>query len=62
VSHGLHTFRESDLIRVFKAAKKAGVRVRVEIEPGNKLVATMLSKEEQEAADRKNTWDEVLEK
>ena len=54
--------RESDLIRVFKAAKKAAVRVRVEIEPGNKLVATMLSKEEQEAADRNNTWDEVLEK
>jgi hypothetical protein len=61
VSHGPHTFRESDLVRALKAAKKAGVRVRVEIEPGNKLAVTMLSKEEQEAADRnhKNTWDDV---
>jgi hypothetical protein len=54
---GRATFRESDLARAFKAAKKAGVKVRVDIKPGNELAVTMLDEQEVAEATRENTWD-----
>jgi hypothetical protein len=45
MGHGPCTFREADLARALKAAKKAGVRVRVEIESGNKLAVTMIGEQ-----------------
>jgi hypothetical protein len=56
---GPATFRESDLARAFKAARKAGVKIRVDIRPGNELAVTMLDEDEAKAASRPNTWDDV---
>jgi hypothetical protein len=59
VSTGPATFRESDLTRALKAAKKAGVRVRVDIEPG-KMRVTMIDEDEAKQAATSNEWDDVL--
>jgi hypothetical protein len=63
MGHGPCTFREADLARALKAAKKAGVRVRVEIESGNKLAVTMLGEETPEnKANEGNELEQWIEK
>jgi hypothetical protein len=59
MSRGPVTFKELDLTRALKAAKKAGVRVRVDIVPG-KLTVTTLN--DNEPADGEpNPWDDLYE-
>lgn len=43
MSKGPHLFRQTDLTRALRAAQRAGVPVRVEIEP-NKLVVIPVEK------------------
>ena len=63
MGHGPCTFREADLARALKAAKKAGVRVRVEIESGNKLAVTMLGEETPENKENEgNELEQWIEK
>ena len=59
MGHGSCTFKEADLRKALTAARKAGVLVRVEIEPGKKLAVTMIG--EQPAEDEANEWDEWYE-
>jgi hypothetical protein len=40
------TFRQSDLTRALKAARAAGVKVRIEIEPGGKLIVVSMDESE----------------
>jgi hypothetical protein len=56
MSSGQWPFKPTQLERVFKAAKKAGVAVRVEIEPG-KIVATTLRDGETANGTDNNPWD-----
>jgi hypothetical protein len=58
VSAGPATFKETDVGRVLKAAKKAGVRVRIDIEKGH-LRVTMIADDEPDST-TDNPWDEVL--
>lgn len=53
------TFRQSDITRVLKAARAAGVDIRVEIEPSGKIVIIPM-KDAATNADSFNEWDEVL--
>jgi hypothetical protein len=61
MGHGPCTFREADLVRALKAARKAGVRVRVEIESANKLAVTMLGEETPETNEG-NELEQWIEK
>jgi hypothetical protein len=58
MGNGPCTFREADLAKALKAAKKAGVRVRIEIESGNKLAVTMLPIAQGVSKEEPNPWDE----
>jgi hypothetical protein len=60
VSHGPHTFKETDVARLLKAARKAHVKIRIDIENGH-LSVTMIDEGDPDAA-IVNPWDEVLEK
>jgi hypothetical protein len=51
-------YTESDVRRVFSAAKKAGVNVRVEIATDGKIVVFTAPSSE---ATESNPWDKVLE-
>jgi hypothetical protein len=59
MSTGPGNFRQADLARALKAAKQAKVKVRVEIEPGNKIKVTMLDDKDAEPA-AGNEWHERL--
>jgi hypothetical protein len=48
--------RERDLERIFRAAKKADVSVRVEVEPAGKVV--IIPMRPGAASDAPNPWDE----
>jgi hypothetical protein len=50
-------FTQADLERVFRAAKKADVRTRIEIEPTGKIVIMSESAETPQRP-RSNPWDE----
>jgi hypothetical protein len=50
-------FTQADLERVFRAAKKADVRARIEIEPTGKIVI-MSESPDALPAHRANPWDE----
>lgn len=49
MSRGRAKFRESDVWRIFKAARRAGVHVRLEIRD-DEIVATTIGDEEAKAA------------
>ena len=51
-------FKQTDMTRALKAAKKAGVRVKVEIEPG-KLAVTMIGDANVEASEPLTADDEL---
>ena len=51
-------YTEADVTRVLKAAAKAGVNVRVEIEADGKIVVT--TGQASEALNGLNPWDGVL--
>ncbi len=55
---GVCTFKEADITRALKAAKKAGVDVRVEIDLDRKRI-TITPVKPGDASDR-NEWDEEL--
>ena len=57
MSRRLSSFRESDLRRALRAAKAAGVKVRVEIEP-NKLTLVPMNDE----ADNKERGNDDVER
>lgn len=48
--------RQADLERIFKAAKAADVRVRVEVEPAGKVVILPLRDGESPIADESDRW------
>lgn len=52
-------FRQSDLERIFKAAKKADVRVLAKIKPTGEIEARMLTDGEEAANDRPNALDRL---
>jgi hypothetical protein len=54
-------FTESDIRRCLAAAKKAGVRVSVEIATDGKITITEPSEKKGEAGNTSNPWDKVLE-
>jgi hypothetical protein len=62
MSRGPRAFRRSDLIRALKAAKAAGVNVRVEI-MGGKMVLETVGHCDGEAAMQgsPNPWDKAIE-
>ena len=56
MGHGRYTFKETDLVRALKAAKKAGVDVeRAEIGKDGKI--TLVLNRDGKAGER-NEWDE----
>ena len=59
MSRGPSLFRQRDVTRAFKAARAAGVDVRLEIEPG-KMTIIAVSGGRKDAPNI-NEWDEVLD-
>jgi hypothetical protein len=57
---GACTFRETDVARAIRAAKKAGVDVRVEIDLERKRMTLTPVKAGEATAKTTNEWDEVL--
>jgi len=53
-------FKEADLRRAFKAARAAGVRVKIKIKDG-KMTVVMGSNSATESEKNKNEWDEVFD-
>lgn len=53
-------FTQIDIERIFKAARKADVRVRATIRPTGEIEAQMLTAAEEAANDRANPLDRVL--
>jgi len=67
MGHGKAKFTESDAGRIFKAARKAGVDVKVEFRPDGTIVATTgktaliaTAHDNNESKTNSNPWDEVL--
>jgi hypothetical protein len=60
MGHGRCTFREVDLTRALRAAKKAGARVaRAEIARDGKIVLVLNKDGEARCRVERNEWDEV---
>jgi hypothetical protein len=59
MAKGQLTFKETDITRAFRAAKKAGVVVQIKVDLEHKVMTIMPVKPY--AADKiDNPWDEVL--
>jgi hypothetical protein len=59
MGHGSCTFKEVDLIRAFKAAKKAGVDVaRAEVARDGKIILVLNRDGEAQPNSQRNEWDE----
>lgn len=60
MSRGRATFREADITRLLRAARKAGVDVKVKIErDGTMIVMTAMARSEsQTKQEPTNEWDE----
>lgn len=56
MGHGPCAFKETDVTRLLRAAKKAGVPVRIEIEAG-KITLTTVSPAAEEKTTDENPWD-----
>jgi hypothetical protein len=53
-------WRESEVSRVFRAAAKAGVQVRVDIRPDGTLSATPVLAPEPAEKEAANEWDKMI--
>jgi hypothetical protein len=62
MASGLTAFKETDLSRVFRSARKVGIKVRVDIKRGNEFQVTMIDddKEANQTAPAANEWHEKL--
>lgn len=62
MSRGPHSFKQTDLARLFRAAKKAGLPVeRYEIDPKTGRIIVVIKDEAASANDgERNEWDEEL--
>ncbi len=59
MGHGSCTFKEVDLIRALKAAKKAGVHVaRAEVAKDGKITLVLNRDGEARSNSERNEWDE----
>jgi hypothetical protein len=59
MSRGRAKFTEADVGRVLKAAAKAGVEVRLEIQPNGTMVVTSRRSGEPIEASAGNEWDDA---
>ena len=60
VGHGRCTFREVDLTRALRAAKKAGADVaRAEVARDGKIVLVLKKSGEAPPLSERNEWDEI---
>lgn len=60
MGHGPSTFREVDLVRALKAAKKAGADVaRAEVAKDGKIVLILTNDREKSPERGRNEWDEI---
>ena len=60
MGHGRCTFREIDLIRALRAAKKAGADVaRAEVSRDGKIVLVLKNDVEARSINERNEWDEI---
>jgi hypothetical protein len=60
MSRGAYTFKQTDVIRVLKAAKMAGIEVaRVEIDRDGKISVVTGKSQEQAQAGTDNEWDDL---
>jgi hypothetical protein len=63
MGHGRGTFRETDLTRALKGARKAGENVaRAEIGRDGKIVLVLKKDGEPSSRDERNEWDEINDK
>jgi hypothetical protein len=61
VGHGSCTFKEVDLIRALKAAKKAGVDVaRAEVARDGRIVLVLNRNSDTQPNSERNEWDEEV--
>ena len=60
MGHGRCTFREVDLTRALRAAKKAGADVaRAEVTRDGKIVLVLKNDGEARSISERNEWDEI---
>ena len=60
MGRGRSTFKEGDLTRALRAAKKAGANVaRVEVARDGKIVLVLKKDGEAPSASERNEWDEI---
>ena len=60
MGHGRCTFREIDLTRALRAAKKAGADVaRAEVARDGKIVLVLKNNVEARSTSERNEWDEI---
>jgi hypothetical protein len=60
MGHGRCTFKEVDLTRALRAAKKAGAHVaRAEVARDGKIVLVLKKDGEPSSRDERNEWDEI---
>lgn len=60
MAHGPAKFTQSDINRIFKAAKKTGVNVQVEFRPDGTMVATTSRLGPNGEMIETNEWDEAF--
>jgi hypothetical protein len=58
VGRGKSAFRQSDVVRLLRAARSAGIKIRIEIEPG-KLIAVPM--DDKAGIGERNEWDDELD-
>jgi hypothetical protein len=60
MGHGRCTFKEADLTRALRAAKKAGANVaRAEVARDGKIVLVLKKDGEASSRNERNEWDEI---
>ena len=60
MGHGPCTFKENDLTRALRAAKKAGVKVaRAEVSRDGRIVLVLKKDGEAQSISERNEWDEI---
>lgn len=60
MGHGPCTFKEADLVRALKAARKAGIDVaRAEVAKDGKIVLVLKKDAEAPSISERNEWDEI---
>jgi hypothetical protein len=60
MGHGRCTFKEVDLTRALRAARKAGIEVaRAEVDRAGKIILVLKNDGEEAPAAERNEWDEI---